>query len=131
MLNLNLSIRIIGLIVVCMVVVIHLSKQTNEDKIKSYMVTAGIAVVLMLASFSYLPSDSIDPYMNVGGVFLKGNPKVDGCCLFPEQEICKQYSSEELESGCCGKGFNGRKVRFQSDAAPSGCRKCRRQGEIL
>lgn len=127
------NLAIILLIVFIASTLILCSDLPSASKTNSMFIICMLIIVSLLSTFTFNPSDSIDPYMYASGEFLSGNPKVDGCCLYPEQAVCKKYSEDELQSGCCGKGFNGRKVRFHSDDpsdAPT-CRKCRRQGEIL
>lgn len=127
-----LTVLIIALIIMA---IIKFSNIPTDNKVSSYAIIVLISILVMMSQYSFMPSDSIDPYKNTlrsMGQFLKGNPKVDGCCLFPESEVCKQYTSEEISQGCCNKGFGGKRVRFHSEEdQDTGCTKCRRQGEIL
>lgn len=129
------NILTILLIAILIMVIVKLSNLPTDNKVSSYLVIVLISFLVVMSQYSYYPSDSIDPYKNTisaMGQFLKGNPKVDGCCLFPESEVCKQYTSEEISQGCCNKGFGGKRVRFHSEGDENtGCTKCRRQGEIL
>jgi len=100
------------------------SSTSKESKMNSLFVVSILVVLALLSSFQFNASDNIDPYMNVSGTLLANNPKVDGCCLYPENERCKKFTSEEIQASCCGKGFTGRKVSFAS-APETKCSKCR------
>ena len=75
-----------------------------------------------------------------------GDPKADGCCLFPEKPVCKRYTPEEIANGCCGRncvGIRPNRPNFkveQDNYPPDGgqmygvekaCKQCRKQGEII
>jgi hypothetical protein len=128
----KISILIIALLIMA---IINASTIQKDNKVSLCAMVVLISILLIMSQYSFMPSDSIDPYKNTlmsMGQFLKGNPKVDGCCLFPESEVCKQYTSEEISQGCCNKGLGGKRVRFTSEEDQNtGCTKCRRQGEIL
>lgn len=99
------------------------SSTCNESKTNSLFVLSILVVLALLSSIQFSPSDNIDPYMYAAGELLKNNPKVEGCCLYPENEQCKKFTSEEIQASCCRKGFAGRKVTFAS-APESGYTKC-------
>lgn len=133
--SVKINILTILIIAILIMAIIKISNIPSDNKVSSYLVIIVISLLVVMSQYTYYPSDSIDPYKNTMtamGQFLKGNPKVDGCCLFPESEVCKQYTSEEISQGCCNKGFGGKRVRFHSeDDENVGCTKCRRQGEIM
>lgn len=120
---------VILLLVIIAASVILCSNKPKDSKINSLAALAFLMILALMSVVTFTPMDNLDAhkddYLMALGEFLTGNPKVDGCCLYPEQAICKKYTPEQIQQGCCGKGFSGKKVTFGSEQHfNADCSKC-------